>query len=1209
MAKKFRQSIYVLFALALSACGGGGGGGEDSSSPTNIPEQSPEPTAQQIIDSPELYTATELETAFNEKVFSEYSGTTSKPELTPSISHEVFDVLNGELDLNFYEINPFMLADLDFASDLINTHSCYSGGMVSISDEVVTEAETTYNVSYEECEYNNRRDVTINGKASIKVFELSEGLTAFSSYFDDVQVSYNERLYSVTGFFKVTYDDTYVDSGVQTTVYVNHMLITDLSDNSQIINSTDYNFEKDNANYIGVHSGELYLFEHGLVDVTVAWRYDLTDGYYDFSESITLTALNIVNIEESDTGYVLYQVDNDADGNFDQGAYLGLGFDFEFANSDWSDVTVVDFDQLTLPPVISYGPTFVNYGYTTLDTIEIFDGLYSDPDTALDDLVVTYQWFVNDQLIEGVTGTSFPARLAIYDDEVSVNMVVSDGTNQVTSSSASVFIIDSPAQLSIENAPTNTVAGEFVAFNVTIDDPDLGDDEEQFLVMTSAPSNASIDADGLVTWDTANDEFLLPEQEFVFTFASQEEPNVQVSVDIKVTSNDTMPLARSGIEAPISNYSIWIGDFDNDGLNEIASTDSKQRVFLLEENNGSYEQSWMYPFAMPTLGNIVQIIGVNIDEDAQQEILVATEYGISVIDGLDGLAYALVSEDNYIKSIAAADSDQDGNIEIAYLSSTSSYSSSTTTLKVFDTASGELTVINSSVGDAVEIVFGNVDTDSSLELITNNGLVYDGGDWSNQWYSGTEFGSTLVAAGDLDGDNVDEIIGAGNSGDITVYSAVTKAQLASTDNFNVCSLNTADSNNDGVYEILIGDCQWGVIAGYNLVGNALEEAWQVDMQSYGARSVVMGDSDNDGQIELHWGTRQSSSGENSFVVADYVSDEMVMKESTYSPQLDSFSTLGWSNDNDNMQAVFFVPSTRRGYDGSVIATLSPNGRVSITDEISSNWDDSFHGDIADFNKDGMADVFIPASNTYNGSLGVYQLSDLSEHWSTEGSYEDDIGIIQAYDLNGDEYEDAVYANRNTLHSLDVQNQLLIANFSFDDLIVDFDIMQISGEYFVAVATRDKLHLLQLNGSNFSEYAHINQECTRVGFANLDQDDAKELICLGYKSFYSYEIGSDSLQLSNRKDYSNYLADFVVNTSSSSEQSIFVIMTQESSNTYYCSYDCRYVLAELNANFSLLWKGTPIIGAPVHRGMRYSYSEEQGSQLLLSTSSSIYWINP
>ncbi|MEO9944739.1 VCBS repeat-containing protein [Paraglaciecola sp.] len=1198
MAATLRQSVSLFFALALTACGGGG-------SSSNIPPQSSGPTTQQIIDSPELYTATELETALREKILSSYSGLTSEPELTPAISQKVFDVLFGELDLNFYEINPFFIAELDYTSNLSDTHSCLSGGTVTISAGVVTEAESTYTVSYDNCEYSTWRNVVIDGEATTKIFEISEYSSDLTNYFDDIQVSYNGNLYEVTGFFKLISVDNSESTGERTSVFSHQLLITDLSDDSQIINSNQYSFVGDNDYYEAEHIGELYLSEHGVVDVSHTWSYDFTEGY-DYFETTTLSALNTVNIEENESGYVLYQVDNDGDGNFDQGAYLG--YDYDYYDINWSELTLDELDQLSLPPDIGYSPSFVDFGYTTLDTIEIYQGSYSDPDTDYDDLIVTYQWFINGQLVEGVTGTSLPAELAVYGDEISVTMLVSDGINQVASSSISVVILDSPAQLLTENVPTNTTAGELVEFNVTIEDADLGDDEEQIPIMTSAPAGASIDADGLVTWDTANHEFLLPEQMFIFTFASQDDTQEQLSVDINVTSNARMPLARSGIEVPTSNYSMWVGDFDNDGLNEVASTDSNQRVFLLEENNGSYEQSWMYPFAMPTLGSIMQIIGLNIDDDAQQEILVATEQGISVIDGLDGIASELLTETNYIKSIAAADSDQDGNIEIAYLSSTSEYSSSDYSLKVFDTATGEITEINSSVDDASEIIFANVDADSSLELITNNGLVYDGSDWSNQWFSGTTFGSSLVAAGDLDGDNIDEIIGADNWGDIKVYSAVTKAQLTSMDNFNTCSLNTADSNNDGVDEILVGDCQWGNITGYNLVDSALEEAWQVDMQDHGSKSVMMGDSDNDGQLELHWGTGQSHSGENSFVVADYDSDEMIVKESSVSPQLDSFSTLGWSNDNDTVEGVFFVPSSGSSYDGSVIATLSPEGSVTITDEISSNWDNSYHGDIADFNKDGMDDVFIPTSETYNGSFGVYQLSDLSLHWGIDGDYYDDIGVIQAYDINNDQYEDAVYVNGNTLQSVDVQNQLLIANYSFDYGITDFAITQISNEYLVAVSTNNNLHLLQLNGSTFSEVAYIEQECGRVEFANLDQEDTQELICLDDNSLISFAVGTDSLQEGNRRDYSNELKDFLVNTSSSSEQSIFVLMSQDSHSSY-CYYDCQYVLTELDANFNLLWKGTPIIGTPTHRGMRYSYSEEHGAQLLLSTSSTMYWINP
>lgn len=1202
MQLRLKPLAFICFSLLLSACGGGGSGGDSVSQPISSP---PEPTFDEIIDSPTNFTVAELESAFDEKVMADYTGESLAPKLSPDNSQQAFQAIFGSDNVSFYDINPLAIEGLEDVSNHGQTLQCESGGLVTITEAVISVEYTTLMIEYEQCSLYDWKDIELTGTAAVNIFQLEENESSFTSYYNELQVIQGDVAYEVSGYASYAY--SYEDSdSYETNVEIsNNLIISNISNGTQLLDQTIFTYTGNDSKREYSRAGTIYITDIGKIEFDRRWGQDFTSDN-DWHDVTTLIGQNSAKLEVVNESYMQYAQDDNQDGIYDVGAYLGNYYNWVYANL--SELELVSFELLSLPPEIYQNPYFTS-SYTTLDEIVVEPGYFEDPDTPADQLSVSFNWSINGELVEEYTDSSLPSRLAVFGDEVTVYFTVSDGVNSVQSSAASTTIQDSPAALIAQGAPENIHQGELVQFTVVIEDPDISDENIQVPVLHSSPPNASIDENGLVTWNSEEMTYLLPEQTFVFTFTSEDEESLELSLDITVETDMSLPIARSGIEVPTANYSMWVGDYDNDGMNEVLSTDNNQRLFMLEEDAGSYKQTWMYPFSMPTDGEIRQIVGINLDSDQQEEILVATEKGISLLDGLDGLASVLIEEEGYINNIAAADSNLDGNLIIAYLVSESEYSSSNIALKVIDLTSGEITTINSAIGEAEEMVFANVDEDAQLELITNNGLVYDGQDWSNEWFSGTMFGDYLVAAGDFNGDGIAEIAGADRWGYIKFFSAIDKSQLASFDNFNTCSLNSADIDGNGTDELLVGDCQWGSISGYELSNSSLETLWSIDMQEHGSKSVVAGDSDNDGLPELHWGSGQSSSGEDVFLVADYVDGEMTLNENSRSTQLDSFSTAGWSNDYDESKGIFFVPSTGSGYDDSTIATLSDTGEIALTSTISSNWDNSYHADIADFNKDGLADVFVPTTSLYDGALGVYQFSDMSLHWSVSGDYADNIGVIRAFDINEDGFEDAVYANSRTLQAIDVQNQVIIGNYTFDSNVYDLAATQVDGSIHLAVATYSTgLYLLKLNENSFSEISYQEQACKRLDFANLDQDALDELICLSSSEdeLISYDVTAGGYQEHARKSMDFDVREFAVNSADNINQSIYIL---SSTKNGYCYSGCTYSLAELDSNFNPIWQGLPIIGTPTHRGMRFQHDEGKGDQLLFSTQDAMYWINP
>lgn len=1209
----FSSLVSVLF---LTACGGGGGSSEGGTNPV---EQGP--SNQEIIQDPKSHPEATLKSAHNQVNLSNYKGSKESVELELDSIQTIYSGLF--IDSSIYFL-PNSIGDLTGLSEGViidETIECNFGGLMKIKGTYQESSVSTFIVDFESCNQDPYFELAITGSAAVKINSLENNNTDFTFFIEDLVMTVDGDNVEVQGYqtLKSSYSEVLGESGdLEQHDYFSadiNMLVTKLSDNSQILEKSSYSSEYtigvDFELYTTEHIGELYLTDLGRTEFKKREVYNYSyDGVDEFENVVDFSGTNNVRVEVTDTQHVKLTIDADKDGTYETGAYVGSVY--YWVNEDLTDISLVATDLISLPPTV-YSARFENNTVTTMDDIIAIEGFYEDPDTDYAELTVTYRWYVNDVLQEDITGNVFPARRAVYGDSVSVAMLVSDGINNIEGYKTTINIKDTPVKLTVSGAPETVNVGDNVQFTALLEDPDLLEQEITAPVMVSAPQSATIDEDGTVNWEVTNDSVILPVQSFTFTFAIDLDTptSERISVDLKVVAERSLPLVRSGIEVPKSNYSMWIGDFDADRENEVLSTDSDETVFLLSENNGQYSQKWMYPFAPPTKGPIVQVLMVNMDEDLENEILIITQFGVSVIKDMNSTAETLFESEEEILFAAIADTNNDGLLEFAYLSTDSEYSSgnqSLTVLALEDGTTEELFSIDTQ--DAKEFVFGNVDADPQLELVVNTGLVYDGESWANEWFNGTTFGDSLVAVVDFDGDGISEIVGAHTWGDLKAFSAVDKSQLASMDNFNTCSLNAGSVDSSAAPVLIVGDCQWGAISAYTISAGTFTKLWDVDMQEHGSKSVALGDSDNDGLPEVHWG-----SGQDVFIAADVSANQATYKEGSRSLQLDTYSAAGWHEDNTESTAVFFIPSTESGYGGSVIAQMTPDGSFTISDEISSNWDNSHHAAVSDFNNDGITEAFVPNTNAYSGGLSVIQLNDLSVQWEVSGSHSDTIGVVKTFDLNNDSFDDAMYGNDRSLQVVDIQNEVILGQYTFDAQITDFSVIELANVTLVSVSTPQKVHLLEFLGSSFAIRSSVQQVCNRIEFANVNTDDAPELVCLSHSSYNNsstelivYELDALELLEQQRNATTFNITDFAVNTSVETNQTVFAIELVSDETSYSC-YDCNYQLAEYNINGAKIWSSDVVLGQPVDHGLKYRNHAEKGHQLLISTQNAMHWINP
>ncbi len=741
MLTKTRSSLAFAILFSLSACGGGG----DSSDTSSETPDNPAGTSSQsdIIKNANNYNAIELENAASQLVSARYTGSKSLTTLTLANTQHVFKkvvigegVLLPNLHLEELDYNVTNSGKVDF------TAQCSTSGSIKFKGQLSSQFTGNLAVSYNNCSdgYSNN----VNGNMAFSLKTNTDSQYNFSFNFDNLSWKEGSLTTSLTGSYGINSQETPNTDQFSNSIKTN--LLYTYSGQTQALFQVTQTQSYQNNQFNWIISGAYFHSTLGQFNIsTNALDGNLEQGkiIVKGTNSSTLAFLN---------GPVKYTQDTDNNGIDDVGTYFASVNDL--ITNNLSNKPLVDVAKMSLPPEV-YAPSGNNYQLYTTTPLTVSPGHYFDPDNSLDQLTVSYRWYINGQLVSGQTNYILPAHIAVYGDEVKVAMVVSDGINTVESDYFFFTINDSPAQFNAVNLPNHIQSGQTVQFSALLTDPD-NIDPAKIGSLISGPSGATIDSQGLVTWSVGND-YLFPLQSVDFVFAlTDANGNIleSASVSLDVNADKPLPLTRSGIEVPRNEKSMWVGDFDGDGSNELVSTDNNNRVFILTEQNGNYVQTWFYPFKLATKGTIQQVLVFDTNKDNRDDIVLITTHGISVINDLNALSYELFSTEDTIFSAAIDDIDSDGIPEIAYLHARGVNAYETESLLSVISMSAPSNVLFSVNIDAQKVIFANVDLQPGLELITNSGLVYDTQTWQNKWANSTPFGDRVLTTGDYNGDGV-----------------------------------------------------------------------------------------------------------------------------------------------------------------------------------------------------------------------------------------------------------------------------------------------------------------------------------------------------------------------------------------------------------------------------------------------------------------------
>jgi hypothetical protein len=1199
-----KVSCLLSLSIILSACGGGGGGGDNSDSGGSTGIIQPTNANSQTLFNAKEHSQAQLTTAASNLVNERYNGISTPAEMTISTSQLFYKHLFGSTineipDMDFSPI----AQQLSDGGDIDTEITCSISGTAKFTGELTQEGLGNVSATFKNCRYDGL-DYAFSGLIALSINRDTDDVSDFTFYYDELSWQVEQQNVSLTGYQNIIFE-YFPNTGDYTSTAIQKAIFTVANSEQMMIDATMvYGTQYGEQQF--TLEGSTLLSEVGSIEISTVGMRDFPSSYSQ-GELIFKGDKKVAFAFSDDYRYenVKYLEDNNGDGEFDVGMYFS-NFS-ELGDTDVVDKKLVSLADLSLPPSINAPNFYYSSEPDTTTAITVEQGYIDDPDTAIEDLVITYKWFINSQVVVGETTDTLPAYLAVFGDVVEVAMVVSDGSSIFEGLRTYITIEDAPVKIVTSNIPENIQADQVVSFLVELNDPDISDSLGG-ATLISGPIGSSIDESGLLTWNVT-DDFSFPSQTFEFTFGVENVDGSigeKVKVSLTATSDMKQPIARSSIKTPVSNKSMWVDDFDGDGINEILATDNNYSVYLLSHDEGEYKQKWLYPFGMPTEGRIKQVLSYNLDEDSSKEIIVITEHGISIIYDLNQDAVELLTTTDYIKTAAIADTNQNGKSTIAFLHGTSDYYDSDVMVSVINTEQPKEVLFTSNLSDAKQIIFSNVDNDSQLELISNNGLVYDSVSWANEWLNGSDFGDRDVTAGDYNNDGINEIAGIDEWNKISVFSAVEKTEIDSFDNNNFCSVLSANIDDDNADELIVGDCQWGNVSAYNLVNNELALHWQEDVQNSGSASLVMGDSDNDGLEEIQWSSNASLS------VVDFTNDSANLKALTPEIRANSYNSAGWANISGNDEkAIFFIQAE---YGDNRIFTTDSKGDYDVSESIAADWNAGSVAVTTDFNHDGFGDILVPTSDSNYGGISALQLFDLAVHWQQDVDYNSSIGVIKVADFNADTYEDVFYLDAMVLNVIDIQNQVIIANHTFDNYLIDFAINIATDT--VVVSHSDQLSLLTLSGTSFSEDSTVDQWCERLEFFNYDSDAELELLCLqgDPDSYYSeqaliiFELNDSELSEVVRVTLSNdeRVYNIAIDESTQTEQNIFITSTE--TDSYNSSENNRYKLKKLSSNGLPIWISPSLIGRPSNLGLKVKYSEALGHQFMLSTNEMMYLIN-
>jgi hypothetical protein len=483
------------------------------------------------------------------------------------------------------------------------------------------------------------------------------------------------------------------------------------------------------------------------------------------------------------------------------------------------------------------------------------------------------------------------------------------------------------------------------------------------------------------------------------TLHARSHTNATISSTNQPTDNYLMETWKVGIwGAGIGASNINAVDLDENGTIELvlgggSGFGANAFWYIVSHNavNNTYSQKWLSKPYLNTSINQIQV--AQTQANGQQLIFVVLANGqVEIYNGSSRqLQYTLASGLSDPSSLVIADLDRDGQSEMVM--------GGRNAIAIFDATSYvQKWRINHG---AVDLAVANVDNDPALEIVTTSEVI-DGATQIVEWDYELRFGARIALA-DLDNDSIAEIVGAASWYSIQVFSAVTRTVLWDIrTSHDIHALITADTNGDGVQEVIYGDGQWGNIYGYN--GRTRQKEWTIKNPDHGITDLLIADVDADNSLEVLWGGGWSHTGSDHLYVANRTTGTLEWRSQDIGGPLSAVDVGDVDNDGqDEIVMVSFDSASGYSdgiifiYDATTHALEWQSGPV-----LGGNaWTGVHSIKIADVDSDGKQDFLIATASLYDGLIIAYDGASKAIKWRTAATNGATFTALTIADLDQD----------------------------------------------------------------------------------------------------------------------------------------------------------------------------------------------------------------
>ncbi len=820
----------------------------------------------------------------------------------------------------------------------------------------------------------------------------------------------------------------------------------------------------------------------------------------------------------------------------------------------------------------------------------------ADPDS--DTLTITYTWTRNGTAVPTATGSSYPLGNQVKGDVLAVNITASDGQLS-TSASATTVIVDTPAVLT-GSAPTTATYGVSLTFKVTASDVDS--DPTGPIEVDYGPAGFSIDSSGQISW-TPGGPMLDRTVDVNWGVRLANAPSIKFGGTITVNDpNRKLPMVRSNPGIPVGNNAIDIQDFDGSGSHQIL-VGAAHSVYLLAKSGSDYQETWVYPFDVSPGNSISAVTSGDVDGDGHREIFFAAGQFIVKLDGItrrETGRYNIAPNTSPTQfgptcpGLRYADIDNDGAGEIVCLGLDTSLYGGTGKIIVLDAATMQLKWQTADLDLGTSMAVGNVDSDPALEIVTSNGYVFDGATQQNEWLYGSGFG-TVVDIGDVNGDGIGKIVALTSGVAARVFDAVNKTPIWEIPNTSVSgesALKVIDLDGTSPAEIIVGDSQWGSVTAYRYdsgTGTTTAIA-TVPVPGDGVSAVTAGDVNNDGQMELVFGSDYYSSGRDYLTVASWTPTAAALWNGPTAAQLDGpfYGAKLARITPTSQQLMFMTPRSNSGYGGTRVIAIDPaTGAVEVSNEVDTNWSADRAFAVGDVLGRGTDQMLIGTATTYTDYFTAYDFVSNTKAWSSGTTTGGGVAVVHA-DLNNDGIDDLIgITGAGYIYAYDAAHQSLIwsstgLNSGSDIAVADLDG---DGTPEIIALTGTQLIVYARSGTTYLQQATYAVGGSSLLVADTDGDGKPEIYVLSGSSVSS--SSSTLYQFDNTlKPLNSYSVPYA--TSLFLEQSAFTrknLVIGLSSSTYPNTQPALLNVIDPSSG-TVIWASPALLGDVAHNSVAF-----------------------